>query len=150
MGQVARRDAIRPIAGVLSRHAVSAVDRRAPIDANALAACLFVRSWLRYAREMPETFASLEALTRLPVGDCDDMAIALSALCWRLGYLWHQQRFLIGWEGERPVHVWLEVRGARGRWIPLDASTHRIEPGTDPSTIGNFSRVTAYPLELLK
>ncbi len=143
---MAVRDASTKLAGVIARHAVSNVDRRAPIDANALATCHFVRDWLRYARELPETIANLGALDRVPVGDCDDMVTALAALLWRLGYDWHQQRFCIGHKGRHAAHVWLEVKGEGGRWIPLDPATFKIEPGQSPASRGGFSRVSRHPL----
>lgn len=150
MAGMARSDAKSPRAGVIARHSVSRVDRRAPVDANALACCLFVREWLRYAYELPETIATLEALDRVPVGDCDDMVVALAALLHRLGYGWHKQRFGIGYKGRHPAHVWLECRpmdaSLPDEWIPLDPSTWRIEPGESPATIGGFSGVEYYNL----
>ncbi len=151
MARLALHDSRRKLAGVIARHSVAGVERRAHPDANALACCLFVREWLRYAREFPETISDLRALTRVPVGDCDDMVVALSSLLYRLGYHWRAQRFGIGYKGRRPVHVWLEVRGAQGRWIPLDPATFKIEPGQSPRGAGNFTNVRTYNLgELLK
>lgn len=145
MAEIALRDSSRSHAGVIARYAVSNVERRAPTDTNALACCHFVRDWLRYARELPETIADLGALTRVPVGDCDDMVTVLAALLYRLGYPWAHQRFAIGHKGSHPSHVWLEVRGQRG-WIPLDPATFRIEPGRSPERIGGFSHTTRYTL----
>jgi transglutaminase-like putative cysteine protease len=144
---MSRNDAKSIRAAAIARHAVSGVDRRAPIDANALAAAQFVREWIRYSRELPETIANLEALDRIPVGDCDDMVVALSALLWRLGYGWDRQRYGIGHRNGNPVHVWLEARGERGDWIPLDPSTWRIDPGEDPADFFPFS--SYYPLASL-
>ena len=146
MAGMARRDAADTQAGVIARLAVSGVERRAPLDANALAAALFVREWIRYARELPETIANIGALCRIPVGDCDDMVTVLAALLFRLGYAWTHQRFAIGWRDGEAVHVWLEVRGQRG-WIPLDPSTWKIEPGQSPATW--FRRVTHHRLSEL-
>lgn len=143
---MAHRDASSSQAGVIARHSVSNVARRAPTDANAIACCLFVREWLRYARELPETIADMGALVRVPVGDCDDMVTVLAALLYRLGYPWQHQRFAIGHKGSHASHVWLEVLGKQRRWIPLDAATFRIDPGTSPVAIGGFSRVTRYTL----
>lgn len=150
MARMAQRDAASKRAGVLARISVSGVARRAPVDANALACCLWVREWLRYAYELPETIADLGALDRVPVGDCDDMVTALAGLLYRLGYHWRSQRYAIGYRNGRPAHVWLEVRGRKGgRWIPLDPSTYRLEPGQSPA--GYFGRVERYNLgELLR
>ena len=149
MAGMARRDAASPRAGVLARLSVSNVARRAHVDANALACCLWVREWLRYAYELPETIADLGALNRVPVGDCDDMVCALAGLLYRLGYHWKGQRFAVGYKGGRPAHVWLEVRRqGHGRWIPLDPTTYRLEPGQSPGHY--FGRVERYNLgELL-
>lgn len=146
MAEMALRDASSKNAGVIARHAVSLVARRAHTDVNALAVCYFVRDWLRYAREFPETIANMGALVRVPVGDCDDMVTVLAALLYRLGYHWVHQRFAIGHKGSHAAHVWLEVLGQNGRWIPLDAATFRIEPGTSPERIGGFTRTTRYTL----
>ncbi len=147
MARMALRDSQSRHAGVIARHAVSNVDRRAPLDANALAVCHFVREWLRYAHEYPETIADLGALVRVPVGDCDDMVVCLAALLYRIGYEWEHQRFSIGYKGLQPSHVWLEVKAKKGgRWIPLDAATWKIEPGQSPEHVGGFSRVTRHPL----
>lgn len=147
---MAHRDSTSKRAGVIARHAVSNVARRAPLDANALACCLFVRAWLRYARELPETIADMGALSRVPVGDCDDMVTVLAALLYRLGYAWPDQRFVIGHKGGHPAHVWLEVRGQQG-WIALDPATFKIEPGQSPQHIGGFSHTTRATLrELLR
>lgn len=150
MARMARRDARSKRAGVLARLSVSQVARRAPVDANALACCLWVREWLRYAYELPETIADLGALDRVPVGDCDDMVTALAGLLYRLGYHWRAQRFCIGYKGGRPAHVWLEVRRrGPGPWLPLDPSTYRLEPGQSPGE--HFARVECYNLgELLR
>ena len=148
MAGIARRDSETSQAGVIARHAVANVERRAPLDANALACCLFVREWVRYARELPETIADLGAISRIPVGDCDDMVTTLAALLYRLGYAWSHQRFAIGHKGKYPAHVWLEVRGERG-WIPLDPATFRLEPNNSPEYIGGFSHVTRHTLREL-
>lgn len=148
---MARRDAQRKRSGLLARRAVSNVDRRAPVDANALAAASWVREWVRYAHELPETVANLGALIQAPVGDCDDMVTALASLLWRLGYDWPAQRFAIGYRGAYPRHVWLEVRGQEHPgWIPLDPSTWRLEPGESPERLGLFNRVERYNLAELR
>ncbi len=144
MARLALDGSRRKLAGVIARHSVAGVERRAHADANAIACCLFVRDWLRYARELPETIADLRALARVPVGDCDDMVVALSALLHRLGYSWRHQRYAIGYKGKRPAHVWLEVLGQQGRWIPLDPATFRIEPGESPRALGKFTNVRTY------
>lgn len=146
MAKLARRDSASPMAGAMARHAVSRVDRRAPLDANVLALCRWVRDWVRYTHEQPETISTLSALDSIPAGDCDDMCTALAALSWRIGYGWERQRFGIGWKGRHPTHVWLEVRGKNRRWIPLDASTWHLEPGQSPAATGRFTRSTYYIL----
>lgn len=144
MARLALHDSKSRHAGIIARHSVANVDRRAHIDANALACCLFVRDWLRYARELPETIADLGALRRVPVGDCDDMVVALSSLLYRLGYPWSKQRYAIGYKGQSPVHVWIEVLGDGNRWIPLDAATFRLEPGQSPARLGAFTSIRRF------
>ncbi len=146
MAELAKHDSRKPLAGTMARHAISKVPRRAPLDANLLALSTWVREWIRYTHEQPETLSTLGALQRIPVGDCDDMAIALASLVWRLGYPWRRQRFAVGWKGLHPRHVWLEVLGAGARWVPLDPSTWRLEAGQDPRDTGLFSRTTTYNL----
>ncbi|HDZ21924.1 hypothetical protein LCGC14_0784530 [marine sediment metagenome] len=141
MARLALHDSRSKRAGIIARHSVANVERRAPLDANALACCLFVRDWLRYARELPETIADLGALRRVPVGDCDDMVVALSSLLYRLGYSWPKQRYGIGYKGRSPVHVWNEVLGENHRWIPLDAATFKLEPGQSPARVGGFTSI---------
>lgn len=109
-----------------------------------LAAALFVRGAIRYAREAPESFASLEALVRTRAGDCDCMSRAVAALLLRLGY---RARWALGWSGRTPVHVWVQAwSGDASRWVDLDASTFRVDPGTDPRAVRPFDRVTYHAL----
>ena len=133
----------------VARMAISRVDRRAPLDANALAAASFVRNWIRYCHEWPEYVAGMERLATLRAGDCDDMVTCLAALLIRLGYRPGSLRWVIGWRRGRPVHVWLSVRGkATGQWHPLDPSTWRVEPGQSPAPYGRFGRITRHRLEV--
>jgi hypothetical protein len=145
MAKMARNEAGKPIAGALARHAVAHISRGAPLDANALGVGLFVRSWLRYARERPESIADLSALARVPAGDCDDMVVAIAALLFRLDYPWPMQWFGLGWKNGQAVHIWniVALRDRPGR-IALDASTFKVPMGQSPARF--FDRVTVYPL----
>ncbi|MEE9197894.1 MAG: hypothetical protein V3U45_07095 [bacterium] len=146
MTRLARSEARKPIALAHARHAISLVDRRAPLDANALACCLYIRQWLRYTHEAPETIADLDCLTRYPAGDCDDMVVALAALLLRLGYGYDGMAWCVGWRGAHPAHVWLAVDTPRWGVLQLDPSTWRFDPPTPPAPYGRFSSVTTHPL----
>lgn len=135
----AREQASGPLSLALARLAISRVDRRAHHDANALAVAHFVRRWVRYTHESPETVCDLERLAVLQAGDCDDMACACAALLLRLGY---RVRFVVGhlsW----PAHIWVQAWSPRlGRWLDLDPSTHRVDPGQSPASVRPFRKLT--------
>ena len=137
-------DVRSPLSGVLARLAVSKVDPRATPDANMLAVPLFVRDTIRYAREVPESFAGLEALYQLGAGDCDCMSRAAAAMLIRLGY---RVRWALGWEGAHPTHIWIQAWSDDARqWLDLDPSSWKVEPGQDPQTVRRFDRVTLHNL----
>ncbi len=145
MARMALNEAAKPLALQLGRLIISQIPRRAPYDANALGLCYFVRDWIRYTHESPETFADLANLVLYPAGDCDDMSIALAALLVRMGYPARHVAFRVGYRRGRGVHVWVSVYSPRvSRWIELDPSTWKLEPGQSPAP--RFEHTTTHPL----
>ena len=146
---VARREARTPLAARLARLVVSKVPRTEPYDTNILALGEFVRQWIRYVHEWPETFSSLSALMAHPAGDCDDMVIALAALLRRIGIPFGSMFFVVGFRrtgaGLVAKHVWLCVQSSATRkWYTLDPSTFRLRMGQDPAS--HFDATHAFRL----
>jgi transglutaminase-like putative cysteine protease len=109
-----------------------------------VAAALFIRNAIRYVGEYPETFVDLDALLRLGAGDCDDVTRAITTLLLRMGYRPEEIRWAVGHDPQ-PAHIWVQVRTPDGGWLDLDASTWLVEPGTSPTVVRSFERVTYHP-----
>jgi hypothetical protein len=63
----------------------------------------------------------------IPIGDCDDICVALASLCAASGLEVEVVRQFFG--SEHQQHVILEVRLEDGKWFPLDATTPRFGAG---------------------
>ena len=145
MGELAREGADTELATFLCRRGVAELPSGAPLAWNALALCALVRRLIRYQTEDPETLVGLEALLWLGAGDCDDVSIALAALLLRCGW---PVRWLVGFQGDQGVHVWLQTRVPEdgAPWLDCDPSTWRVEPGVSPMVLGELDRAEAFNL----
>ena len=131
-------------AGILARLAVSKVPSSWPRDFNILAIGRFVRKLYRYNRERRETVLGPRAAILLRSGDCDCAA----ALCCMLAVASRIPcRFAVGWFGGNARHIWAELRTQGGRWVPIDASTWKIEIGDDPRDVRPWQRVTLHAVD---
>lgn len=102
---------------------------------EACAALAYVKSTVRYVRDIRSAEVLHDPLTLMGfpghlagdfrpcpearAGDCDDMAILLSALLESIG---HQTRFrAVAYQREQFAHVWVQDR-VGGAWLDLEAT----------------------------
>lgn len=121
--------------------------RSKDFQSEACACLAWVKGNIRYVRDMRSAELVHDPVTLLGypghlagdfrpcpearAGDCDDMAILLSALLESIG---HQTRFrAVAYRPDKFVHVWTQDRIA-GRWLDLEpteplACGSRVPPG---------------------
>jgi transglutaminase-like putative cysteine protease len=86
----------------------------------------WARNDIRFHEERPHVVASLRRLLDAPVGDCNDLTIAVTALA-------HAGRVPVRWAlgfdrtGE-PVHIWAQLMH-QGEWLDVDPSPGAPPPG---------------------
>lgn len=79
----------------------------------------WARNDVRFQAEAPQVVADLPRLIDAPVGDCNDLAVAVAALAKAGGIPY---RWALGYDqaGE-PVHIWAQLLHG-GQWLDVDPS----------------------------
>jgi transglutaminase-like putative cysteine protease len=106
--------------------------------AEVLALFEMVRNSIRYTRDVfnVETLSTPEMTLARRVGDCDDMATLLAALCQSVGF---PTRFVaVGYQASGEYdHVYLEVC-VDGAWTPCDATELYPMGWEPPAPVSKF------------
>ena len=90
----------------------------------------WARNDVRFHDEWPQVVASLPKLLQAPVGDCNDLAVAVASL---LAAARIPVRFALGFDDSgRPRHIWAQAY--RNGWIHVDPSPQAPPPGTTAPT----------------
>jgi hypothetical protein len=86
----------------------------------------WARDDIRFHREAPQVVADLPRLIDAPVGDCNDLTVAVTALAKAGGV---PVRWALGFDryGE-PKHIWAQLFHG-GQWLDVDPSPGAPEPG---------------------
>lgn len=122
--QYRKHPLIRQLAVELVRDLPELTRGRKDFPAQVRALWQFVRSWIRYVRDIRnvETLHSPVRLLKNRAGDCDDQAILLASLLEAIG---HGTRFVaMGFAPGRYSHVLAET-WLGGRWVPLETTIER-------------------------
>ncbi len=129
--------AIRPLLSAMrrmiqasNRHPITPYMLRLILATDTSPPPLAIWTWasenLRFQPEFPQVVASLPELINVPVGDCNDFAVAVAALgiAGRI-----PARFALGYDrtGE-PVHIWTQLYH-EGQWVDVDPSPGAPPPG---------------------
>ena len=103
----------------------------------------WARDDVRFHEEFPQVVSDVPRLIDAPVGDCNDLAVAVSALAaaGRVPYRW-----ALGYDqsGE-PVHIWAQLLH-EGVWLDVDPSPGAPAPGNGKVVDVPGARVVGYDL----
>jgi transglutaminase-like putative cysteine protease len=139
MRELARKGKSNPNVFDLSRHIVKNV-RPKDWAGEVSAVFRWVRDNIRYVKDPHnlETLHTPQKILEYGQGDCDDQSILLATLLETIG---HPARFVaVGFAPGTFSHVYVETK-IGNRWIPLDATMEKFNPGQKANNIQNYLRV---------